>query len=397
LKILNRLNWFNLKQFIGVTFGNLLLQGVTLFSEFYILNLISIEEVGQWQFCMLLQGYAVLSKLGIINSFNREYVFHNQIGNTLHANDIYGTTVAHTKLSSLLQAVFFAVLAFYYLNQTQSLLLVFSFVTMIIFTVFEGFINLQEAFLRSHFLYRELSISRICFAGLVLVSLVIPYFFGYRGFLIRVVLIQVGSFIILYLLSAKWKEAKLTSSLKSWKMLFKDGWKYWLLAYLKNANKSMPKLFILFYVGILGLGLFTPVNWVILAFSALIGNLNSFIYPILIKRFAQVEKTLFKDTILINFYAFLFVLPIVVFFYYFTPEIFLTYLPQYKGSINAIRIVLFASLLDIFSSNSTIWYVTRQWRNLFVYHVLLLCFSATIYFYLMKPGLLLMDFSLAHQ
>ena len=66
---MNVLQWFNLKAFGGYLGGNLLFQLVTFAAEFAVLKMVDIEEMGLWQMALLIQGYVIISRLGIRPNF----------------------------------------------------------------------------------------------------------------------------------------------------------------------------------------------------------------------------------------------------------------------------------------------------------------------------------------
>ena len=67
------INWFNYKDFLSFFGGNIFFQISAIFCELIILKLVTVNQIGLWQFALLLQSYFIISRLGIINAFNLEY------------------------------------------------------------------------------------------------------------------------------------------------------------------------------------------------------------------------------------------------------------------------------------------------------------------------------------
>ncbi len=374
-----KFEWFNLKEFLKFTSGNFLFQVVSIVSELYVLKLVTVSEMGLWQLSLLLQGYVVIFRLGILNSYNREYVLETEKGNIEYSLSISQTTSFFTLLSTLLQSISFIICGFFFLISKNNFLYSGVLFAMSVFTIFESLNNFEEAKLRSKFKYNNITRSKFYFALIMVLTLFFPYYLGFKGLILRAILNQVIFFFIFRIFDSENYSIKFSFS--TWKLLFKDGWKFWLLSYIKTFSKSIPKLFLATFAGVATLGLFTPINWVMLAFTTLTGNLTAYIYPIFTQLYAKGNHNIEKYSIQINFLTLFFILPCIGFIYFLTPYLIVNFLPKYSESISAIRIGTFSIIFEIFTLSTSLWYARKEWYKLFLYYSLTTISSLLVFLY----------------
>ena len=359
------LAWFDFKMFFKYASGNFIFQIATLLAEIYVLKLVDIDEVGIWQYALLLQGYVIISRLGIINSFNRDYPFFKSSNREDHAEKVLSTTSFHVLLSMSFQAIFFLIIATYYLIKGNDFNLTLTMFVMAAYTVIEAAASFEEAKLRATIDFNKISLAKIFVSIITLIALVFPYLYGFYGLLARVMLIQI--FLLVYYKLIKTRKVKIILFKKVWVELFNDGWKLWLWSYLKSFNKSLPKLFLITFSTFSVLGLFTPLNWMLLSLSLFTASLNAYLYPNLSLRFAKGDKNLPRQILTINLVVFCLAIPIIGLAYFVVPYLVEQFLPKYVSVIVPMQIALIASLFDIFSLCSTVWVAAKDWFRMYLF------------------------------
>jgi len=385
---------FVLTDFIKFLSSNIFYQGALFVSDFYLLRIISKEQVGMWQYAMLLQSYTLILRLGIINSFNRGYPHHIALENNFYAKKIYDTTLYHIKLNAFIQFIFFIICGIFIVFIYKNQILGITFLVMAVYAVLESLTNFQEALLRNIGMYNGINIAKIAAAIAALFLIVLPIKFGFTGFLIRVVCIVIIPFVIMLLFTRiNWKTS---FNWDVWRELFSDGWKFWLWSYTKTLLKSIPKVYILFFGNITILGLYAPVNWLLLSFSLFTGSLTAYLYPILTTQVAKGDTALEENTFKLNFLVFICLTPLAALGCILLPALISSFLPGYTEVIFPMQITLVASLFEIFSVNSTLWASKREWKKILISQLLsflvaLLSF-AFVYF---SSGILLVNVSYA--
>lgn len=365
MQLTKHIEWFNFKLFLKYAGSNMIFQLATIVAELCILRMISVELVGIWQYALLLQSYVIASRLGIINAFNRDYPFLISLQNHNKAETVLCTTAFHVRMSMIAQASMFFLLLVYQWIKGGQIQLIWALVTMIGFTVLEAEANFEEAKLRATLEFNHIARAKIIIATLSFGTLIFPYYFGFTGLLCRAILVQLFLLIFYKLSSSNTTKVKLSKFI--WIELFKDGWKLWLWSYLKSFNKSLPKLYLVTFSSLTILGLYTPVNWMILSFTMFTAALGSYIYPNLSQRFAKNDQNLPFQALMINTISFFISLPFLVVGYFLIPLLIRGLLPHYTDAIYPMQVGMIASSIDILAVTSTVWVAMKDWTRMYIF------------------------------
>lgn len=362
------LHWFDLSTFLKFTGGNLVYQVIATVCDIWILKLVDVSSMGMWQYALLLQSYVVISRLGIINAFNREYPYLLSCKDEQKSSNILNVTTFHVTVTSILQALFFLLFAGYNFFESNVNLAI-AMLAMLFYTVFDALANFEEAKLRGSLNFKTISSSKLLLSFFSIVTILMPQKFGFQGLLVRAVFLQILLFGFLKYNSSIKSTPKL--NVKVWLSLFNDGWKFWFWSYLKSFNKSLPKLFIVKVSSLTILGLYTPINWLLLSFTLLTSNISSYLYPVLSQQFAKGQGNLLIQTLKINFIVFLIGIPIAAIGIFYLPSLVNIFLPQYKATVFSMQLTLVASLFDIIGISATVWASMKDWKRMYVSTILI--------------------------
>lgn len=355
--------WFNLKIFLQFASGNIFFQLIAIACDLIILKLVPVEEIGYWQIGMLIQGYVVVSRLGIINSFNREYPYLLGEKKDSDVRKILETTLFHTFWGAIFQSLIFLSIASYFLFIGKTFDLILSMIAMSIYTIFDSYSNLLEAKLRGDLKFKKISILKFYLSFVYLGSLLLPLFLHFEGLLLRLIVIQVTQFIFLYYFTNF--DCKLKFSKSHWLIMFKDGWKFWLWSYLKTFSKSLPRLFLITFSTAAMVGYFTPINWFLSASTLITSSLSNYLYPILSSKISSEKGGLGIETLKINLLTFFIGIPFVFCGLYILPYFVRVILPEYQAIIFPMKLTLIASLFEIVSVSAIIWASEKNWTKMF--------------------------------
>jgi O-antigen/teichoic acid export membrane protein len=368
---------FVLGDFIKFLMSNIFYQGVILISDFYLLRIIDKELVGLWQYALLLQTYTLILRLGIINSFNRQYPYYLALENNSDAKKLYDTTFYFVKFNTVVQFLFFVICGLIVFLLYDNKLLGMTLLVMAVYSVLDSFNNFQEAVLRNVGNLSGINIAKLAAAFTALILIVFPYSFGFVGYLVRIIfLVLIPCLVMLFFTRFNWKTS---FSWIVWRDLLSDGWKFWLWGYAKTVLKSIPRVYIVSFGSFSTLGLYAPVNWLLLSFSLVTGSLNAYLYPILSTQAAKGEKDLSRNTFKINLILFLSLFPFVFLGCLLLPRIINSFLPGYIEAIVPMQVMLVASLFEVFSVSTTLWASKGEWKKIFINQVFSLI-STTIVF-----------------
>jgi O-antigen/teichoic acid export membrane protein len=274
----------------------------------------------------------------------------------------------------------------------KSIEISWAFFAMACYTVIEANNNFKEARLRAALNFNIITNARLITSFLSIILLVFPYFFNFYGMLIRIVIIQL-SILIYYHFIIKMPEVKLILDKTTWIRLFNDGWKIWLWSYLNSFGKTLPRLFLIQFGSLVLLGLFTPINWIILAFTLFSSSLGEYLYPIFSKGYVNGELNMSKKSF--RFFVFLISFPFALIIYFFGPMAISIFLPNYIESSSAIKFVVFASLFDLFSLSSSVWVTTKEWFKLYSYTLSSIILKIFFIFIFSLSGITLLNVSKA--
>jgi O-antigen/teichoic acid export membrane protein len=358
-------SWFSKKSFTFYLAGNISYQLCFILSEILILRIIDVEVIGIWQWVLLLQSYALISRLGILNSFNREYPYLLQRKENSKSFEILAVTKFHLSISVVLQILVFCTLAVYYwiyVGISERVILLF---TISFYILADSYVNFSEAILRSKSDFKKIAITKMSFAVILLISVFLPYSMDFYGFVLRIILLQCIFLVTHYHLNKTLSNIKQFFSLSVWKSLFNDGWRVWLWSYLKSFHLNLPKIYIANFLGVTALGYFTPINWVLLAFSLITSSLASFIYPTLSRKYAEGEKNLVWKTYTIYATVFLAAVPLAIIGYFILPAAIKYILPNYIDIIGAMQLVAISSVFDVFVLIGSSWVALKDYRRMF--------------------------------
>lgn len=363
---MNVLQWFNLKTFGGYLGGNLLFQLVTFAAEFAVLKMVDIEEMGLWQMALLLQGYVIISRLGIINAYNLEYPLAIARKEEEAATRISETMNAHIVFTMVFQALSFLIAGAYMYWVKESSILAWVFWGMILYTIIEASSNYEEAKKRAELDFKTIGRARSIGSVFIVITLLLPYFFGMIGLVLRAILDQLF-FSGYYKLLKPSKKYESNFSIQKWLQLFQTGWKLWLWSYLKSFGKSIPRLFVATFLGVYALGLFAPVQWILASFVLFSSSVSSYLYPKLTHLVAAQSDQITWRAFAITSGTVLILIPAAAAGHFLVPIFFDQLFPEYLTVVPAVQLVIWASLFELFSLVASSWVSQKKWAFMFAY------------------------------
>lgn len=360
------LQWFNFKAFGGYLGGNLLFQIVSIAAEFAVLKMVDIEEMGLWQMALLIQGYVIISRLGIINAYNLEYPLAIARKDESSATRICETMNAHIMFTMAFQALSFFVAGAYMFWFKENSALAWLFWGMILYTVIEASSNYEEAKKRAELDFKSVGRARSLGSVFIVVTLALPFFFGMIGLVVRAILNQLF-FTAYYKIANPSKKYERNFSIKEWLELFQTGWKLWLWSYLKTVGKSVPRLFVATFLGVQALGMFAPVQWILASFVLFSSSVSSYLYPKLTHLVSSHSQQVTWRAFVITGGTVIILVPAAAAGHYLMPLFFHKLFPEYATVIPAVQLVIWASLLELFSLVASSWVSQKKWTFMFAY------------------------------
>ena len=190
-------------------------QLVTFAAEFAVLKMVEIEEMGLWQMALLIQGYVIISRLGIINAYNLEYPLAIAKKDEESATRISETMNAHIMFTMFFQALSFLIAGAYMYWFKENSVLAWVFWGMILYTVIEASSNYEEAKKRAELDFKSVGRAKSLGSVFIVITLALPFFFGMIGLVVRAILNQLF-FTVYYKVINPSKKYERNFSIKEW-------------------------------------------------------------------------------------------------------------------------------------------------------------------------------------
>lgn len=351
-------------------------QLVQMVCGFLVLRWVAPPEMGVWQAVILIDTYSQIIRLGIVNAMAREYPFLLGKGKKDEAVQYIQTTEAYTIIAALSELVIIIVVMAMFgrdLNFDWRL----GFLTLILYAP----LNLYRGFLESTFRGgREFGIlARIHLWGIVLncVTLLLPVYYGFTGFCIRVLVITGITTLLLWLWRPVREKPKLIS--KCLKYLIFAGIPLFISNYLTAFAAGFSRIILLHEGGAPLAGLFSPVVSIIALGSMVPATLSVYLLPKLNFNFGAsgAAKVITKAAIKAGFFCCLVMLPFIAIGWWLLPLVMEKMAPLYIDIIPAMRIALILSLVNCFRLTTVTFSVLQAWKPMFINLLFLIVTSYT--------------------
>jgi O-antigen/teichoic acid export membrane protein len=351
----------NLFLFAG---ANLLLQATFLVCQFLVLRFIPPEQMGVWAFVALLEGYFLITQLGVINAMNREYPYFAGLNQTDKAVAVARTAQAYALCNGTFLGLVFLVLSFV-LGATRGWEWRVAMLAAAITAPMDQYTSYLEGTYRSGNEFKRLSFIRLVQCVVAIVTMYLPWRFGFTGFCVRAVLLVAAPAGLGHVFRPLRYGPGFDRG--SVRLLVATGWRLFLWSYLVRTAQSFPRLVLGTFSGTTALGLFVPVSVVVQGMNSVATSLSGYLYPRLTRRFAQNQPDVGRVALKAAFLAILalavpaaigaLVLPWIV------PRV----LPQYAPSIRACQVALAAGLLECMIVATIAFGAAKAWRRMFGY------------------------------
>lgn len=344
---------------------SLLLNLARMFTSLICIRWISPEQMGIWQLMLLIESYLMFARFGIFNSLNRELPFYLGRNRTEKAMKYHDTAEGYAILVSLLFLIALPVsLLFYHppIVYWKECMLVFA--AYLPFKFYSGFIELT---FRSGRDFRKLAFVQFILIIFTILSVWLVYFFGFEGYLARVVVLAfVGLILMLWFRPFRFKADLNVPYLKQ---LFRMGMPLFVSNYGQSVINSFPGMLILIFGNIATLGMYYPVS-ILINFGTLVpGIISTYLYPQISFEFGANKnvKEVIRKSVSAGFSAMLIMVPVIVMLYFLLPEIFYRFAPQYSNAIVVSKWALLFSLVSCMNLFYNPFAILKAWKPMYIY------------------------------
>ena len=344
---------------------SLLLNLARLLTGLLCIQWISPEEIGVWQLMILIEGYLMFARFGIFNALNRELPYYLGRNRYEKAMIYHDTAEGYAILVSILFLVGLSVSVIVY-NPTilywKECMLVFAGYLPIKF--YSGFIELTY---RSGRDFRKLAIVQAFLIVLTILSIILVYYFGFAGYLSRIILLAAIGLILMMWFRPFRFNAKL--NYQYFKQLFRIGMPLFMSNYGQSVINSFPGMLILIFGNLATLGLYYPVG-IIINFGAMVpGAISSYLYPQTSYEYG-VNKNInqvVQKSLKAGFYSMLLMVPVIGIVFLLLPFMFYRFAPQYSEALMAAKWALLFSLVGCMSLLYNPFAILKAWKPMYIY------------------------------
>ena len=353
-------------QFLNST---VLLQIISLVTGLVAYRYITPEYLGIWATFTTFTTLAPILRLGIPNGMNRELPYYLGKGEVEKAYMFASTTLYYSILNMFLLGI--AGLSFLIFHDyvqygefsdsyiKASIVFVFTIVVEPYTTYLSGTFRTSDSF-------NKLSRNQYVLALINIISIPMIIYWGYDGYLGRAFLL---SFINLLLLHFRrpLPSIKPRFSFQCFKQLFLVGFTLYLTSYISTFIDSIPRLMIINYGTAREVGLFSPILICLTVVILIPNTLSNYLYPKFSYAFGNGLGTEYlwkkmKPILLLSLGLGI----IAAFVIYFLIDYIVLVFPNYKDSVNYIKIVSFAMAFIGQVLMSVICVVLKNWKWLWI-------------------------------
>jgi O-antigen/teichoic acid export membrane protein len=352
------------KVFIKVFSSSSLGLPISLLISFVTYRLIDPYYIGIWAAVTLVESYAPITRLGIINGMNIELPFASGKGRSDDAKKYAQTTLFYTICIIVLLIVVFPFFIVFNIELNKIYIAALVIVLLRIITI--TYTSYLMATFRSTNHFNILSNIQFVVLGLKPILIGLVFLWGFSGYLIMQLVIPLVQVVLLYI----YRPFRILPRLylDSFKKLFKVGFPVFLSSYMSGLISTIPRLFILKFSDTFHLGLYSPVLLVITTFAVFPTALSTYFYP----RFSFIlgkdkdPMILYRKMMKLIIYTFLIILPFVV-IGYFLVDMVIEFFPKYQQSASYLKIIILSGPFILANLGGMLSAVLKQPKLLLIY------------------------------
>ena len=333
-------------------------------SGFLVYRWIDPYYIGIWQVMMLVQTYSAFLRLGILNGMNRELPFYMGKGDLQQAYKCAETAQYY----SLANIVIFAALAlpalFVIKLKTDWYFPVISIGVVICLNFYNTYL---AGTFRANADFEKLSYIQFIDSAFRLISLVLVFLYGFKGYCVREIAITT----LITLITHLWRPIRVRPVFHwpIFKTLLKTGLPIFTGSYLFGFFNTLPRLVLVKFGSIEMLGLYAPVLTLIGAMGIVPDSIGTYLYPKLSFQLGTDNdpKRIWKQSLKSHLALLAIGIPLAVAGYFAIPYIIDNFLPKYIRTKDIINLGLMAGVFFSFKFGYTILITLKSWAYMSVY------------------------------
>lgn len=360
----------NLSQFgkvlIKFASSQLISNFLRLISGFLVVSLMDPAQYGQYTGIGVYLGYILLGQGGIINGLSREIPFELGQGNDEYAKKLASSVNVLVFFIGCLVFLAFITVGIISLFHSELLISIiyFSYAISGFFYLYNN--QFLSALYRTNKDFNSLSRQNIRFGIGNLLTILLVYYWGIYGLIMRGVALAIYQFVLLY--KNKPYKLEFKAELIHFKMLFKTGLPIFIVGYVNPLWSTVINNMIFAFGGALSFGLYSLSTIVEGTLKVIPTSFGGVIYPRMSIMYGEGKSVseIIKANIKPLIFQFGFMLLVAVAGCFLLPVIVPYILPKYVDGIRAAQWMMFIPVALSFGSINHIYNVTKQQKWYFI-------------------------------
>lgn len=380
--------------------STLFMYGITLLTGFVTYRYVAPDYLGIWAVFSTFTTIASILRLGIVNGMNRELPFYLGKGEKEKAMGFASTTLFYTLLSSGVLLLIGLVFVFFFDFESKgdySNAYKFAAAVFFLKIIIEPYYNYLSGTFRTSDSFNKLSRIQYIIGILRLISIPLVIIYLYNGYLIRELIIEILSVLLLHL-NRPLKGVKPSFDFTLFKGLFSIGFSVFMVSYVSYLVDSIPRLFIIKEGTAVDLGLYSPVLIILSTVLLIPSTISNYLYPKFSFAYGQgcsraylwaQMKKMMAGSVLVGLVCSVLVLLLI--------DKLMVLFPKYLNSAYYIKVVAFGMVFLAFKVANVICVVLKEYKWIWVMPILNIIFqivSILIFYSFITDVLLVVSYSL---
>jgi O-antigen/teichoic acid export membrane protein len=325
------------------------------------------EDLGLWQSVRLAQTYAFILLFGMNNGLSRELPYFLGRNDRSFADKLAGTTLLFTNLASVIVLVGGLGCALIFGGHQSKLIFAIGAVTLLIPLSF--YQNILIVAYRSRDSFKKLTLIQFVGAGLGLATLPLIYYCGYRGMLIRLVVIS--AIVVAWMYMNRPIRAAPALDRNALKILLKTGLPIFGLDYLLGAAGTSDRIVLLHIGGVEAVGYYALAQVAYQMLTVIPGSLAQYVYPRMTFDFGQHgdKRNLWRMGFRFFVFATVLMMLAAICGRIALPYVVPVLAPKYLAGLRAAEIMLIAGIFEGAGIMPNALWSMKAWKMMVIYQI----------------------------
>lgn len=339
------------------------------------------NEIGLWNSLTVLLSYSLFLQFGIFNGLNRDLPYFLGKGRKEKAIELARTALGVSKYLVISSIILLFIVVLYMLLFTNfEIYLIVSIASIGLMISSQYYNNYLLVTFRTSKAFGSLSKIYFIQSGIIFISLVLVFLFGYYGLVTRALILS----IIMVFMTHKFRPLQINPKLNknNLLLLIKTGFPLFSFSYMQGITHTFSRIILLSISGVTVVGYYAPALAIIATMKSLPSILAQYIYPKMSYMVGEGTKPykLWHIVLKSTFGLIFLLIPLGIVGWLIMPIVINHFFPKYIEGIFAARLAIISGVFSGSIVGFTVLYSIKAWKHL----TFLTIFKLLSYWFLMK-------------